>query len=482
MKVTTEKPEPGVTTLTVELPSEDFDQAVDQAWKRVAGRVNIPGFRRGKAPRPLVERHVGQGAIDEEAIRVLLPRRYDAAVEETGIAPIERPTFDIVQMERGKPLVFTATVAVRPTVELGDYKSITIQPDTAEVREDEIERVIERLQETQAQWVPVEDRGLDSGDMAIADVTIQFEGDDTSNRTSERKDTELVVGQSGYPAGFDEQVTGIKPGETKTFTLSWQIGPGPNDPGGEEGKEAERRSASFTVSVKEVKRKQLPELDDEFAKSLGEHETLAALREDVSKRLADEALRAARSSTENKAVEAAVQQATFEIPQRLVELETQSLVEDRERSMEAQRLTLQRYLQLIGQSEEDFRAEMTRQAEAQIKARTLLDALAEKEEIEPTPEEITEEIEETAQVYGEQSEQIRRQLNTDQARRRVETSIRRRKAIEKLVDYAGGYPKDVATTSVPASAGGEPAAASATEEPKADQAKLETTAGAEERG
>ena len=174
MKVTTEKPEPGVAALTVEVPVEDFDRAIDQAWRRVAGRVNIPGFRRGKAPRPLVERHVGSAAINDEALRRLLPERYDAAVEETGIAPIERPAFDIVQLEPGKPLVFKATVAVQPTVELGDYEHLEVTPEPVDVTQEEIDNVLNRLREGQAQWIPVEDRGLEMGDQAIVDLGVEF--------------------------------------------------------------------------------------------------------------------------------------------------------------------------------------------------------------------------------------------------------------------------------------------------------------------
>ena len=213
MKVTTEKPEPGVAALTVEVPAEEFDRAVDQAWRRVAGRVNIPGFRRGKAPRPLVERHVGPAAINEEALRRLLPQRYDAAVEETGLHPIERPAFDIVQLEAGKPLVFKATVAVQPTVELGDYNELRVEPETVEVGQEDVDRVLNRLREGQAQWIPVEDRGLEMGDQAIADLTVTFPPEEERpERQTERKDSEVILGENGYPDGLRPRAAGRPPG------------------------------------------------------------------------------------------------------------------------------------------------------------------------------------------------------------------------------------------------------------------------------
>jgi trigger factor len=444
VKVTTEKPEAGMATLTVEVPPEEFDRAIDQAWRRIANRVNIPGFRRGKAPRALVERQVGPAAVDEEALRRLQPERYDAAVDEAVIVPLERPQFDLVQAERGKPVVFKATVAVRPVVDLGDYTALSIKPDVAELREDEVQRVLDRLRESQAQWIPVEDRGLEMGDQAIADLKIDFAASgDIPARTSDRKDAEIILGENGYPEGFDQQLVGAKPGDTREFTLSWQMGPGPGEPGYEEGTEPEQRTASFVVAVKEIKRKQLPALDDDFAKALGEHDTIGALTEDVRARLREEALRSARVATENKAVDAAVEAASIEMADRLVDMETEALVQERRNALAQQRLTLERYLQMMGQDEAAWRQEQREQALRQLKARLVLDAVGEKESLAVEPEAIEQEIETAAQGYGAQANQARRQLSTPESRRRIETGLRRRKAIEKLVEHAGGYPTDV---------------------------------------
>jgi|GEM_PF-154484 len=479
MKVTTEKPEPGVAALTVEVPAEEYDRAVDGAWKRLANRVNIPGFRRGKAPRPLVERHVGQAAIDDEAIRALLPKQYDAAIEETGLLPIDRPSFEVVEFERGKPLIFKATVPLRPTTELGDFASLTIEPESVVVDEEEIGRVIERLRESQAQWLPVEDRGVEMGDQVIANLTIQFppkeDDPDKQGANTEREDTEIVLGENGYPKGFDDQLLGAKSGDTREFELSWEIPASPNAPSAppveapaEKGAEAqagapgepvaevldgatvevtteppkEERRATFTAAVKDVKRKQVPEIDDSFARSVGEYESVDAMQTDIRRRLYGEALRAARANTENKSVDAAIQKTNFEIPARLIEAETDSLVQERSRSLAEQRITVERYLQIMGTSQEDWRAELRQQAERQLKARLILDQLAERDGIEVNPSQVEEEIERTAMQYREQADQVRRSLRATDGRRRVTTSLRRHMAIQRLVEAAGGYPED----------------------------------------
>lgn len=494
MKVTTEKPEPGVATLTVEVPPDEFDRAVEGAWRRVANRVNIPGFRRGKAPRPLVERHVGPEAIDEEALRRLLPEQYDAAVEETGIVPIERPAFNVVQMQRGQPLVFTATVALRPTVDLGDYTSIDVEPETVSVGDEEVDNVVDRLRESQAQWLPVQDRGVEMGDMVIADLKIEFPPrEDEPERqptASERTDTEIIVGENGYPKGFDDQLRGATAGETRVIPLTWEVPAA--SPAAEEGQEEgesgesqgqpETRSATFTVTVKDIKRKELPDLDDAFAKSVDDYESLDALKKDIRRRLYAEALRGARARLENKVVEAAIDKATFEIPERLLELETDALAQERSQSLAQQRITVERYLAIMGTTEQDWRKELREQAERQLKARIVLDAIGEREGIAVEREQVEEEIARTAVAYGEQAAGVRRSLMTQEGMLRVATSMRRHRALEKLVEYAGGYPQDEMGVLAPPPEAGAPAETPTEAEGSRDEAAARSEATAPTAG
>ncbi|HEU5314891.1 MAG TPA: hypothetical protein VFX49_02190, partial [Chloroflexota bacterium] len=248
--------------------------------------------------------------------------------------------------------------------------------------------------------------------------------------------------------------------------LSWEITTGrePVPEGAPEGTEGEpikeERRANFTVVVKDVKRKELPAVDDAFARSVGEYESVDGMRNDVRRRLYGEALRAARTATENKAVDAAIEKATFEVPERLLEAETEALAQERRQALAQQRIALERYLQIMGTSEEEWRGEIRQQAERQLKARLLLDQLAEQEKIEVDPQSVAEEIERTAASYGAQADQVRRSLRADEGMRRVTTSLRRHQAIQSLVERAGGYPPDELGVLSDESAAGSDAAAS----------------------
>jgi trigger factor len=480
MNVTTDKPEPGIASLTIEVPAEDYDSALDGAWRRLSNRVNIPGFRRGKAPRHLVERQVGPLAIREEALRRLFAEQYDAAVREAGINPIEQPTIEPVSEEAGKPFVFKATVAVAPTAEIGDLSDLKIEPEPVTVADEQIDRVIEQMREGQAQWLPVEDRGVENGDMLIADVTFKLQPNpdepDKEPASSERKDSEVIIGQNGYPAGFDEQVLGMKPGDTREFELTWELS-GETPP--EEAKEGEAESAEpekrtrttpFTVVAKDLKRKSLPDVDDAFAASVGTYKTVDEMREDVRRRLYASALESAREATENKALQAAVEKTSYEIAGRLIELETNALVEERRRTFAQQRIPLERYLQIMGTSEEDWRKEQREIAERQLKGRVFMDTYAEKEGIEVKPEQVLAEIERVAAQYGPQAAQARRELSSVDNLRSISRTLRRRAALEKLVTSAGGYPVDELGTS-----SGEAPDAGASDEDVAIQDAVEAT-------
>lgn len=426
ISVHTARPEPGVVALTIEVPVEDFDRAREQAWRRVAQRVDIPGFRRGKAPRALVERRVGPGVVDEEALRTLLPQVYDQAVEDSGVTPIDRPQFSVEHMDAGKPLVVKATVAVQPTVDPGDYGSVRVEPDPVEVTDDEVHGAIERLRNQKAQWAVAEDRPLATDDRASLDLSISW----SDGRTADHKALDVVLGENDFPQGFDAQLAGAHRGETREFVLTWKS----TDRSGQETE----RSASFRATVREIRVKQLPELDDEFAKSVG-HDSEEGLRGGLRERLLAEKRQAASSKLKEAAAEAALASATFEIPARLVELEAAALAEEQRRVLARQRVTPEQYLQLTGKTAEQWEAEQLANAEKQLKTRLLLDEIAAHESIEGTADEVDEEIERTVAAYGEQADQVRRTLSTPESRRRILSSVRRHKALDWLADVATGH-------------------------------------------
>jgi trigger factor len=440
VKVTTQRPEPGVAELTVELPQEAIDAAIEKALKRIAARTSVAGFRRGKAPRALVERQVGQTKITEEAINHLVPEAYDEAVAQEGLFPIDRPRFEITSATPGEPLVFTATVPLRPEVTLGDYASLVIERPTLEVTDDQVENVIKQLKESRAQWTADESARAKVGAMIVADIVMDLDPSDAEGRRkTERKASEIIVGENGFPAGFDGGVDGMGAGDTRSFAVIWQGVPATKEDG---TAGVEDREALFTVTVHEVRTKHVPDVDDEFAHDVtgGAIGGLDALYADIRQRLAFEATRRGHSEVENLAVDAAIAASQFEIPQALISLETNYLAEEERSSLEKRRLTVERYLQLTGQSIESWREQLAETAVRQIRARTLLDAVAEKEGIVVSTEEVDAEVAATAAQFPNDAKQARRELNSADSRRRIGASLRRHKAIEKLVGFVGGYP------------------------------------------
>ncbi len=452
MKVTTEKPEPGVATLTVELPPEDFTSAVDKALTRISARTSVPGFRRGKAPRNLVRRQVGEAAVSEEAVNHLVPQSYDKAVEELGLSPIERPKLSLVQANAGEPLIFTATVALRPEVTLGEYSTVEIEREVIDISGESVDRVIAQLRESRATWIPKEGT-VGAGDMIIADIVMEIEtSSDSENRRTERNGSEIIIGKNGFPPGFDSGVDGMSVGGTRNFAVIWPAVPRTAEDG---ETEVTPREALFTVTVHEMRQQSLPLVDDEFVKSVseGQFETRDDLLADVRRRLTVESVRNARNRTENKVVDAAIAASTFEIPARLIELEAHYLEDEERESFARRRMTIERYLELTGQTQEGWHAQLHDAAERQIKARTLLDAIVEREGLVVDASEVNREVAETAASYPMDDARARKQLDSADSRRRITTSILRHKAIEKLVGYVGGYPEPNPVTSSELSGG-----------------------------
>lgn len=440
MKVTTERPEPGVAALTIELPPEELEAELEKAWRRVAARTNVPGFRRGKAPRALVERHVGAATITEEAVNHLVPERYDDAIEQEGLHPIERPRFGLEQATVGEPLVFTARVSLRPEVTLGDVQSITVERPTLAITDDQVQNVVTQLRESRSTWQAVDSAKATAGTMIHADIVMDLEpGDESGKRKTERTGSEVIIGENGFPAGFDSGVDGMGAGDVRTFAVVWQGVPRTSEDG---VASVEDRDALFTVTVHEVREKRLPDVDDAFVHDVtgGQVAGLEALRADIGQRLAFEATRRAHSEIENLAVDAAIALSEFEVAEALIDLETDYLAAEESASLTQRRLTLERYLQLTGQSKEDWRGTLRESAIRQLRARTLLDAVADAEGLQVSDAELDAEVAITVAQLPTTARKERKDMTSPESRRRIGASMRRHKSIEKLVGFAGGYP------------------------------------------
>ncbi len=445
MKVSTQELESSQVLLEIEVDPPRVERAVDQAYRRFAGRLNVPGFRRGKAPRPIVERMVGRESLLEDAIEHLVPEVYQEAVGEAGLKPIEQASVEVVETE---PLRIKATVPVRPAVRLGDYRRLRRELAVPEVTEEQVQHVIDQLRDEHATWAPVE-RPVQYGDRIAMDV----HGTAGEEVISDRKDVEYVVTEDAARPlpGFAAQLVGLQAGETKEFTL--------HVPDDYEDKDLAGKDARFTVQVHWVKEKHLPDLDDAFASTVGSFSTVAELREEVERELKGRAEANARRELQEGVVEAVVETAQLELPPQAIEREAERRRERLSSSLGQRGLTLEQYQQLVGKTAADLDEEFRSGARRELTRELVLDAVAEAEQIEVAPAEIDAEIREMA-GDGPDATRLRKAFARPAARERVKNIVRERKAVERLVALASGK-----AVEAPADVAAEPTEAPAAEEP-----------------
>jgi len=419
MKVSTEKIQGSQVVLTIEADKEEMDKSLDRAYRRLAAKTAVPGFRKGKAPRPMLERYLGRDALVEEAANLLMAESYDKALEEHKVDAIARPKVEVLQVE---PLSFKATVPVRPTVELGDYHEIKFIPETVVVTDEEVTEAQERLRQTRATWEPVE-REAKFEDLLNIDVEGTAQG-------------KVVVSEKGgwYPLspgpssslpGFSEQLEGAKKGEERAFTLKLS----------QEFGELTGQDCSFKVLVNEIKQKNLPDLDDEFAKSLGRGiETIDALKEKVFADIKSEKERMERRRLEDKAIEALVAISRLEYPEILVQNEIDRLIDERKQYL-GERDSLENYLKNVKKTEEEFRNELKPMAEDMIKRSLVLEQLGEVEKTEVSDAEVDAEVERIIQG-AKNDERVRQLFSSPSGRESLRRNIYMRKTIDRLAEIA----------------------------------------------
>ena len=433
MKVSTEKIENSQVVLQVEADADEVERAMQSAYSRLVERVEVPGFRRGKAPHDTLERYVGREALLQEALEKLVPRLLGQAIEEQQIDAIAQPEVEVTGVE---PVTFKATVPVRPTVELGDYRHIEIPLEPVEVSDEDVDRTIDQLRHQNATWEPVE-RPVQSGDL----VTMDVEGNADGNSLVERKGIPFqVLKEMPIPVpGFAEQMEGLEREQEKEFTITL--------PPDYEAKELAGKDCKFRVRVSEVKEQRLPEMDDEFAKSLGQgFETLEALREDILANLQRMAEDGARNRHEGKVIEAAVELSTVEYPPVLVEQEVDRYLAAQERELRARQISLEDYLRNQQKSAEELREELRPAAGKQVASVLVLEKVAEAEQLSVSGEEVDGEVETMAQGAGERGDELRKLFQNPSARQSLERVLLTRKTVKLLVDIATGEAKAPETT------------------------------------
>ncbi len=424
MKISTQELESSQVLLEIEVEPPRLERAVDQAYRRLAGRMNVPGFRRGKAPRPLVEQMIGRESLLEDAIEHLVPEVYREAVSEAGLQPIEEATFQVVETE---PLRIKATVPVRPQVQLGEYRTIRRELAVPEVTDEQVESVLEQLRESHATWVPVE-RPVELGDRVAMDV----HGDVGEQTIVDRHDVEYVVrAESTQPVpGFAEALVGSSAGEEKRFTIHL-----PDD---FEDTELAGKDAAFQVQVHWVKEKHLPELDDAFASTVGAFGTLDELREHARGQLGTRAEATARRELQDGVLEAVVQTAALELPPQAIAKQADRLRQQLASSLDKQGLTLEQYRQLTGKSATELDEELRTEAQRDLTRAFVLDTIADAEQIAVELAEIEGEIREAAGDGADAPRLVKAALARKETRDRVEALLRERKTVERLVALASG--------------------------------------------
>jgi len=434
VKVTKDKIEGSQAFLTVEMEPAEVEDSLEEAYQRLVKKTNVPGFRKGKAPRVMLERHIGRESLLEDALNTLIPRAYEDALKEQEIEAFARADIEITQTE---PLVFKATVPLPPTVKPGDYASLRLTPQPAASTEGEVDSVIDRLRHQQASWEPVE-REVGFGDLAVFDVESTARGKTFINQ----KGVQYQV-LKDYPAplpGFAEQLVGMERDGAREFSL--QI---PTD---YPDKELAGKEAHFKVALSEVKQERLPELDDEFARGIDpKFETLTSLRREVADNLRLRAEERARLDFEEKVIEAVVGLAEVEFPPFLVDMETSRLLDQRLRQWRESGQGLEEYLASINKTEEELKEELRPPATQRVMRSLVLDKVAQEEKIEASDAEIDGEIEDMAGGVPEnRREEFTKLMSTPQSRQSIEHLLVRRKTVQRLVEIARTQDTDSETT------------------------------------
>ena len=409
--------------LTFTVEAKKFEEAMEKVYTKTAKYFNIPGFRKGKAPMQLVERQYGSEIFYEDAFNELAPEVYDEAIKNNDIEAVSKPNIDITQMEKGKDLIFTATVQTKPEVKLGKYKGIEIKKIEYNVSDEEINHELGHMQERNSRLISVEDRPVKEGDITVIDFEgfvdgVAFEGGKAENH-------ELEIGSKTFIPGFEDQIIGMKIDEERDINVKF--------PEEYFSKDLAGKDATFKVKLHEIKKKELPELDDEFAKDVSEFDTLDELKKSIKEKIEEENKNKEKYETEEEAIKTVCENTEIDIPSGMIELEIDNMIKYIEAILSYQGLKLEQYLQMMGKTESEMRKEFEEQAARSVKSRLVLEAIAAAEDTLPTDEEVTEKIKEMAKQYNRDEKEL---LENEQLKSYIADSMKTEKAIDFIVKNA----------------------------------------------
>ena len=409
--------------LSFEIEAEKFDEAMKKVYTKTAKYFTIPGFRKGKAPMAIVERHYGSSIFYEDTFNELVPDIYDQAIKDNKIEAVSQPQLDIIQMEKGKDLKFTAIVQIKPEVKLGKYKGIELKKIEYTVSDKDVEHELGHMAEHNSRLVTVDNRPVKKGDI----TTIDFEGsiDGVPFDGGKAENHELEIGSNQFIPGFEDQIIGMKDGEEKDINVTF-----PED---YFSKDLAGKEATFKVKLHGIKVKELPKIDDEFAKDVSEFDTLADLKADIKAKLEKENEEKAKYESEEAAIEAVCKEVEIDIPSGMIETEIDNMIKDIENKLSYQGLTLDQYLKLTNKTMDGLRKEFNEQAEKAVKSRLVLEAIIKEEDIKPEEKEVEDKLKEMAKNYNQKEDEL---LKNENVKNYVTENMKYEKAIAFILDNA----------------------------------------------
>ena len=425
MSLQVEKLEHNMAKLTIEVPAEELEKALETAYQKNKNKISVPGFRKGKVPRNMIEKMYGPAIFYEDAANELIPDAYEKALDECEEEIVSAPKIDVTQIEKGKDFIFTAEVAVKPEVTLGKYKGIKVDEADLAVTEEEINAQIEKERENSARTISVEDRPVKDGDI----TTLDFEGfvDGVAFEGGKGTDYPLTIGSGSFIPGFEEQLIGAELNKEVEVNVTF-----PED---YHAKDLAGKPATFKCKIKDIKEKELPELDDEFASEVSAFDTMAEYKEDVKKSLEMKKADAAKIAKEEAVIDAVIEDAKMDIPDAMVETEQRQIIEEFSQRMRMQGLTMEQYMQFTGMTPQALMDQTKPQALKRIQSRLGLEAVAKAEDLKASEEDYAAEIKDMSEKYQMEEDKIKEMLG-EKGKKQVEEDLAIRKAVDFLVDNA----------------------------------------------
>ncbi|MFR2592449.1 MAG: trigger factor [Butyribacter sp.] len=425
MSVQVEKLEKNMAKLTIEVSSEEFENAIAKAYKKNKNKISMPGFRKGKAPRAMIEKMYGKGIFYEDAANSIIPDAYADAAKESELEIVAQPEIDVTQIESGNSFIFTATVALKPEVTLGEYKGIEVEKKEVEVTDEEVEAEINKVRESNARMLDIDDRATQDGDTVLIDFDGYVDGKQFEGGKAD--DYSLVLGSHSFIDNFEEQLVGKNIGDDVEVNVTF--------PENYQAEELQGKPAVFKVKIKEIKVKELPELDDDFAQDVSNFDTIAEYKEDLKKKLTENKEEALKREREEAVIGKIIENAQMDIPEQMVDAQTRQMTQEFAQRLSSQGLSIDQYMQFTGLTPQKMIEELKPQALKRIQSRLVLEAVVAAENIETTEEELDKEIENMASMYQMEVDKLKEVIGEEE-KKQIGLDLAVQKAVEMVTEAA----------------------------------------------